>query len=129
MGLIQEAYRQFDEEKEVLERALEISSAELLQRNELMRAVFMALPDVFLWVTPDGLIQDCRGGLKALFGIEPVSLIKKNLADIPDIADPQTFSRAMRMLAHSPFFQAEYALHAMAGPGTMKPASPRSKKI
>jgi diguanylate cyclase (GGDEF)-like protein/PAS domain S-box-containing protein len=112
MGLIQEAYRQFDEEKEVLERTLEISSAELLQRNELMRTVFMALPDVFLWVTLEGLIQDCRGGLKALFGVEPVNLIKKNLADIPDIADPQTFSRAMRMLAHAPFFQTEYVIHA-----------------
>lgn len=112
LGLIEEAYRQFDEEKHILERALEISSAELLQRNELMRAVFMSLPDVFLWITPDGLIQDCRGGLKALFGIEPVNLIKKNLADIPGIAEPQAFSRALGTLARSPFFQAEYAIHS-----------------
>lgn len=112
MGLIQEAYRQFEEEKHVLERALEISSAELVHRNELMRAVFMALPDVFMWITPDGQIQDCRGGLKALFGVEPFNLIKKNLAEIPDIVDPQTFTQAMRMLKQSSFFQAEYALHA-----------------
>ncbi len=111
VDLIQEAYSQFDEEKQVLERALEISSAELVHRNELMRAVFMALPDVFLWIDPDGLIRDCRGGLKALFGVEPVDLIKKNLVEIPDIADPQTFARAMRALEQAHFFQAEYTSH------------------
>jgi len=114
VGLVQEAYLQFDEERDVLERALEISSAELVQRNELMRAVFMALPDVFMWFTPDGLIKDCRGGLKTLFGIEPASLIKRNLAEFPGVADPQTFSMAMRMLEQSPFFQAEYAFHGNA---------------
>jgi diguanylate cyclase (GGDEF)-like protein/PAS domain S-box-containing protein len=112
MNLVDDAYRQFDEEKEVLERALEISSAELVRRNEVMRAVFMALPDVFLWITRDGLIKDCRGGLQALFGVEPLSLLKKNLREIPDIADPQAFSLAMRMLTETSFFQAEYAIHS-----------------
>lgn len=112
MTLIEDAYRQFDEEKEVLERALEISSAELVHRNEVMRAVFMALPDVFLWITRDGLIKDCRGGLQALFGVEPLSLLKRNLREIPDIADPHAFSLAMRMLAETSFFQAEYSIHS-----------------
>ncbi|SFJ95500.1 PAS domain S-box-containing protein/diguanylate cyclase (GGDEF) domain-containing protein [Desulfomicrobium apsheronum] len=112
MTLIEDAYRQFDEEKEVLERALEISSAELVRRNEVMRAVFMALPDVFLWITRDGLIKDCRGGLQALFGVEPLSLLKRNLREIPDIADPRAFSLAMRMLAETSFFQAEYSIHS-----------------
>ncbi|PKN44657.1 MAG: hypothetical protein CVU63_10085, partial [Deltaproteobacteria bacterium HGW-Deltaproteobacteria-20] len=112
VNLIEDAYRQFDEEKEVLERALEISSAELVHRNEVMRAVFMALPDVFLWVTRDGLIKDCRGGLQALFGVEPLSLLKRNLREIPDIAEPQAFSLAMRMLAETSFFQAEYSIHS-----------------
>lgn len=110
VGLVQEAYRQFDEDKEVLERALEVSSAELVQRNELMRAVFMALPDVFLWIAPDGQIRDCRGGLKAMFGIEPAALVNRNLAEFPHVADPRTFAAAMGALGQTPFFQAEYAL-------------------
>jgi hypothetical protein len=79
MQLVEEAYRQFDEEKEILDRSLDISSAELVQRNALMRAVFMALPDVFLWVTRDGVIKDCRGGVKTLFGLEAAGLFSRRV--------------------------------------------------
>ncbi|MBP9943468.1 MAG: EAL domain-containing protein [Desulfomicrobium sp.] len=111
MHLIEDAYRQFDQEKETLEKALKACSAELTQRNELMHAVLMALPDAFLWITRDGVIKDCRGGLMALFGRDPHTLVTKNLAEFPDIADPETFALAMRMLDETSFFQAEYALH------------------
>ncbi len=111
MNLIEDAYRQFDVEKEALEKALRTCSAELAQRNELMRAVFMALPDVFLWIARDGMIQDCRGDLAALFGRNPQSVIAKNLAEFPDIADPEAFALAMRMLEETSFFQAEYSIH------------------
>jgi diguanylate cyclase (GGDEF)-like protein/PAS domain S-box-containing protein len=110
-NLIEEAYRQFEDDRDILERSLEISSAELVQRNALMRAVFMALPDVFLWVSADGVIRDCRGGVRALFGLDAARLFKRNVLELPEIADPEAFSRAMEALREKPFFQTEYPLH------------------
>ncbi len=110
-SLIEEAYLQFEDEREVLERSLEISSTELVQRNALMRAVFMALPDVFLWVTRDGVIKDCRGGVRALFGLDAAQLFKRNVLTLPEIADPGAFSLAMEALRETQFFQTEYPLH------------------
>jgi len=110
--LIDEAYRQFEDDRELLDRSLDISSSELVQRNALMRAVFMALPDVFMWVTREGVIKECRGGVWPLFGREPASLFKKNVTGIPDVAEPGAFARAMRELEHTQLFQTEYALHS-----------------
>jgi diguanylate cyclase (GGDEF)-like protein/PAS domain S-box-containing protein len=112
MQLVEEAYRQFDEEKEILDRSLDISSAELVQRNALMRAVFMALPDVFLWVTRDGVIKDCRGGVKTLFGLEAAGLFSRRVTEIPEVADPEAFARAMEELDRTRLFQTEYVLHS-----------------
>ena len=111
LNFVDEAYHQFDDERETLERALEISSAELVHRNTLMRAVFMALPDVFLWVTRAGVIRECRGGALTLFGLEPLGLFKKNVTEIPEVADAKVFRAAMDALTRTSFFQAEYSLH------------------
>ena len=110
--LVDEAYQQFDEERELLDRSLDISSAELVQRNALMRAVFMALPDVFLWVSRDGVIKDCRGGVQTLFGLEPAGLFSRRVTEIPEIADPETFAAAMKEMERTRFFQTEYALNS-----------------
>jgi diguanylate cyclase (GGDEF)-like protein/PAS domain S-box-containing protein len=113
--LVDEAYRQFDEEKEILDRSLDISSAELVQRNALMRAVFMALPDVFLWVSRDGVIKDCRGGVRTLFGLEPATLFSRRVTEIPGVADPEAFARAMGEMERTRLFQTEYALNSGTG--------------
>ena len=112
MNFIEDAYRQFDDEKMELEKILASCSAELAHRNELMQAVFMALPDVFLWISRDGTIKDCRGGFPALFGRNPQSLVGKNLAEFPDMADAEAFALASRMLDETSFFQAEYSIQA-----------------
>ena len=111
LNFVDKAYHQFDDERETLERALEISSAELVHRNTLMRAVFMALPDVFLWVTRAGVIRECRGGALTLFGLEPLCLFKKNVTEFPEVADAKVFRTAMDALTRTSFFQAEYSLH------------------
>lgn len=110
--LVDEAYQHFDDEREMLDRSLEISSAELVQRNALMRAVFMALPDVFLWVTRDGVIRDCRGGVWPLFGLDRASLFKRNVTELPEMADPQTFAEALSKLEQTQLFQTEYVLQS-----------------
>lgn len=110
--LVDEAYGHFDDEREILDRSLEISSAELVQRNALMRAVFMALPDVFLWVTRDGVIKDCRGGVWPLFGLDRAGLFKRKVTEIPEMADAHAFSLALRKMEDTPLHQTEYVLQS-----------------
>ncbi len=59
---VNEAYRQSDEDRGLLEHSLELSSRELLRANSEMRAVFHAMPDVMLWLDAQGVVQDLKAG-------------------------------------------------------------------
>ncbi|HPC31690.1 MAG TPA: PAS domain S-box protein [Syntrophales bacterium] len=59
---VDEAYRQSDTDRQMLERALDLSSDELLQANSELRAIFQTLPDVYLRLAADGRILDFKGG-------------------------------------------------------------------
>jgi two-component system, cell cycle sensor histidine kinase and response regulator CckA len=58
LDAVDEAYRQSDRDRAMLERALEISSQELLQVNRQMRAMLRATPDVFMHIGSDGTVLD-----------------------------------------------------------------------
>jgi PAS domain S-box-containing protein len=71
---VDEAYRQGDDDRAMLERALEISSQELLQANSQTRAMLQATPYLFLRVTIDGTVLEHKPGpLVALFCSNPVA--------------------------------------------------------
>lgn len=108
--LVDDTYRQLDSDKKALERSLRVCASELDQRDALMRAVFAALPDVFLWVSRQGVIRDCRGGVQALFGLEPASLVGKNVTSISEVADADAFALALREMATTPFLRIDYSL-------------------
>lgn len=57
---IDATYLGFDQDRVMLERSLELSSAELLQANADNRAIFQALPDRFFRLDADGTIVDER---------------------------------------------------------------------
>jgi PAS domain-containing protein len=59
---VDEAYRQGDDDRAMLERALEISSQELLQSNSQTRAMLQAAPYLFLRVTIDGTVLEHKPG-------------------------------------------------------------------
>ena len=59
---VDEAYRQGDEDRAMLERALEISSQELLQANSQTRAMLQATPYLVLRVTIDGTVLEHKPG-------------------------------------------------------------------
>lgn len=110
LRLVDEAYHQFAAERELLDRSLEISSAELIQHNALARAVFQSLPDVFIWFTHEGLIKDCKGGSESLFGLRPKDIIGRNALHCPEIGDPAAFRQALHVLPSAQLFQAEYTV-------------------
>jgi PAS domain S-box-containing protein len=71
---VDEAYRQGDDDRAMLERALEISSQELLQANSQTRAMLQATPYLFLRVTIDGTVLEHKPGpLVELFCSNPVA--------------------------------------------------------
>jgi signal transduction histidine kinase len=61
LAAIDQAYKQFDNDRAMLERSLDLSSQELLQANSELRALVGALPDHILRVDPRGIILDIRG--------------------------------------------------------------------
>ncbi len=68
LEVIDQAYRQNDEDRALLERSLEMMSQEMLQANSQMRAMLQATPDVFVHVAIDGTVLDCKNDpISALF--------------------------------------------------------------
>jgi signal transduction histidine kinase len=65
LAAVDQAYRQFDDDRAVLERSLDLSSQELLQANAESRALVSAFPDQILRVDANGTILDVKGGAQA----------------------------------------------------------------
>jgi len=59
---VDDAYRQSDEDRALLDRALEISSHELLQANSQTRAMLQATPHLSLRVAFDGTVLEYKQG-------------------------------------------------------------------
>jgi len=61
LGKVNEAYQQFDRDRTLLERSMEISSQELLQANADIRAVLEGLIDYYLRIDESGKVLYGRG--------------------------------------------------------------------
>ena len=80
IGVINEAYFNFDEDRLLLERSIEISSRELLEANAQMRSIFQALPDMFLRIDADGKILECKIPANKTFShIKPNEIVGKSI--------------------------------------------------
>src|SRR5262245_33680570 len=90
IAAVDDAYRQSDIDRDMLERSLELTSQELLQANSEMRAVFERLINSSL----NGILafdRDCRytvwnPGMERIFGISPLQALGKIAGDVfPDL--------------------------------------------
>jgi len=61
LDVVDAAYQQFDDDRSMLERSLDLSSQELLQANGELRALVSAFPDHIIRMRPDGTILDIKG--------------------------------------------------------------------
>ena len=82
IGAVSDAYREFDADRELLERALDLSSQELLQANSEMRAIFQAIPDLMFRLDSEGTILDYKADDLTDFFLHPTELIGKRIQDI-----------------------------------------------
>jgi signal transduction histidine kinase/CheY-like chemotaxis protein len=76
------AYHQFDVDRAMLERSLDLSSQELLQANADLRGMFRGFPDLFFRVAPDGTVLDLRGHSPQELHWGPEQLIGKRIRDV-----------------------------------------------
>ncbi|MGL1862684.1 MAG: ATP-binding protein [Pseudodesulfovibrio sp.] len=96
LELVGESYAQFDEDRELIDRATRLSSHELVQRNSEMRAMFQAFPDRFAWVNPWGTIIDCKGGVQDEVAIDAKAICGEKIYDIPIAGDRSVFGLAVK---------------------------------
>ncbi len=95
---VDEAYRQFDDDRLMLERSLELSSQELLQANTEMRAVFRLFPDLFFRLKIDGTILDCNTGKTDHLRAGPGDMIGKKIQSVPTPEVGRLFDDALRRI-------------------------------
>ena len=80
---VNDAYWQSDSDRNMLERSLELSSQELLQANSELRAIFQALPDLFLRLDNEGTILDHKGGMANDIFFQVEKLLGKSIHEVP----------------------------------------------
>jgi PAS domain S-box-containing protein len=111
INAVNDAYHEFDVDREMLERSLELSSQELLQANSEMRAIFQAMPDLLFRINFDGTIVDCKAG--ALFDIllPPKEFTGKRIQNIPFKKVANKFDEAIKQVKETKsIFSIEYSL-------------------
>jgi len=112
LAAIDEAYHQFDDDRALVERALDLSSRELLQANSDMRAVIQAFPDLFLWLDRDGTILSCRGRAHDYLGSANHELVGSRVDGLDPSAAAGFRSALARLAAGEPLVTIEYTLAA-----------------
>ncbi|MDB5970590.1 MAG: sensor signal transduction histidine kinase [Hydrocarboniphaga sp.] len=62
IATVDSAYEEFEVDRELMERALEVSSEELLEANSEIRAIFQAIPDLVFRLDDEGTILSVKAG-------------------------------------------------------------------
>lgn len=79
---VNEAYQEFDADRGMLERSLELSSQELLEANSEMRAIFQAIPDLLFRIDSGGTILEYAAGSASVFSGDPRALVGRRIQDV-----------------------------------------------
>ena len=96
------AYHEYETDREMLERSLELSSQEMLQTNAEMRAVFSALPDMLFVIDSSGAILDHKvQSREDVFPVKERRLIGSRIQDIPLKEVSEKFQRALNAVRES----------------------------
>jgi two-component system sensor histidine kinase/response regulator len=96
---VNEAYREADTDRALMEHSLELSSRELLAANSEMRAVFEAIPDLVFRIDHRGTILGLKAGAPGELMTGRRDLIGKAIADSPLGAAAPQFADAIRRVA------------------------------
>ena len=96
VNAVNDAYREFDSDRKMLERSLDLSSQELLHANSQMRAIFQAIPDLLFRLDNEDKILHYEAGSTDDFFLQPKDLIGKRIQDVPLKDVGNEFNEAIR---------------------------------
>jgi len=96
LRVVDETYRQYDDDLELAGHSLELVSEELLQKNDELRAVFAAFPDCFFWLDAAGRVVDYKAGRNQRFRLAPADVVGRPIAEAPVCRRPELFAAALR---------------------------------
>lgn len=103
------AYKEFDSDRAMLERALELSSQELVQANANMRTIFLTIPDLLFRLDKNGTILDYEGHRVNDFSFREKDLKGKLIQDFTSKAIGEKFKAAIdEVIANNAIKTIEY---------------------
>ena len=88
-----ETYRQEEENRQLMERSLDLNSQEITRRNAQIRAIFQTFPDLFLIVDSAGVIIEANGS-GPLVPEGSRRWVGRPLAEFPDADIGRRFAQA-----------------------------------
>ena len=113
---VSDVYRDFDIHRELNERALVLSSEELHQANDEMRAIFQAMPDLLFRLDQQGTILDFKAGTADDLLRPARELIGKKFQNLPGRPIRRRFGEAVRKVAaENTAVTIEYSLTVKGG--------------
>ncbi|MBK8248514.1 MAG: response regulator [Gemmatimonadetes bacterium] len=83
--LVDAAYAQYDDERRMLERSLELSSRELLGANSDLRALLGSLPDLFVRIDDRGIVTDLQGAAPQDYFPHATAIVGRAFATLVDV--------------------------------------------
>ncbi|MFH1282955.1 MAG: diguanylate cyclase, partial [bacterium] len=111
LSKISDTYFNADDERKLLERSLEISSQELIQRNSEINAIFKTLPDVLLCLDKKDVITSYKFTPDKFYLSAEDAIIGRSIKDIHDESIGDQFKSALdEMKQKNSMVTLEYAL-------------------
>ncbi len=98
---ISDAYEEFEDDRSMLERSLDISSQELLQTNAELRAIFEAIPDLFFRIDFSGSVLNYKKGFETGFQLPPSRIINQKIYELLPLEDPDRLIKAIDIVKSS----------------------------
>lgn len=83
VAAVEAAYQASDQDREMLELSLDLSSQELLQANAEMQLLLGAIPDLLLHVDDHGFILHVKTSATDQFAMRPAEMAGRPLAEVP----------------------------------------------
>jgi PAS domain S-box-containing protein len=98
---INASYHDFDSDREMLERSLEISSQELMETNTETRSIIEIFPDAFLWLDKDGNLLSYKSSGQKDQDLFQGILNNSNIQDIQQGSIKDILQQAIRQSIES----------------------------
>jgi PAS domain-containing protein len=90
LAAVSDAYEQFDRDRQLLERSLELSAQDVLEANSKLRAAFDAFPDVLLRLDASGKVIDYTVGRTTQLPLRE-QVLGKPLRDVLRLEDATAY--------------------------------------